>query len=89
MELSYGDICKRIFSCQLLVEKARAMPGMVVLLGSFHVFRIFAPGFLKAVSGGFGYQGERGTQPSVVLSGRSLANFPSPLIMKIYCKRGR
>lgn len=54
-ELSYGDICKRIFSHHLLAGKARAMLGMVVLLGCFHVFRIFAPGFLKAVSGGFGY----------------------------------
>ena len=62
-ELSYGDICKRIFSHHLLAGKARAMLGMVVLLGCFHAFRIFAPGFLKAVSGGFGYQGRWGHHP--------------------------
>lgn len=74
-ELSYGDICKRIFSHHLLAGKARAMLGMVVLLGYFHAFRIFAPGFLKAVSGGIWVRRGGGTQPSVVLSGRNLTYF--------------
>lgn len=57
--------------------KARKMLGMVVLFGCFHAFRIFAPGFQKAVSGGFGYQGTGvgGTPPFCCLIGQKLNFF--------------
>lgn len=63
------------------------MLGMVVLLGSFHAFRIFAPGFLKAVSGGIWVRrggGDTAESPLLCYRAETYLIFPSPLVMKIY-----